>query len=107
MKIDRLKLANALIDAGIDEGKARTLASELGEAYDEAEKDMASTENVNRIIAENRTEMAKIGTQMATVGADMHKANADMQAAITRQTVWIATIVAAGVGIVIAVSRLG
>ena len=93
MKIDRLKLANALVDAGIDEGKARTLASELGEAYDEAEKDMASTENVNRIIAENRTEM--------------HKISAEMQAAITRQTVWIATILAAGVGIVIAVVRLG
>ncbi|MBB4000142.1 hypothetical protein [Aureimonas pseudogalii] len=100
MKIDRLKIADALVEAGIAADKASPLAKAFGEAYDEAEKDMASTENVDRIIAKSSADMHKLG-------ADLHKANADIQAAITRQTVWIATIVAAGVGIIIAVSRLG
>ncbi len=47
MKIDGLKIAKALKTAGIDQDKADDLVQELADAYDNAEKDMASLEDLD------------------------------------------------------------
>lgn len=83
MKIDGLKIAKALKNAGIDHGKADDLAQE--HAYSNAEKDMASLEDLDVISA---------------------RSDARIEAAINRQRIWITVIAFLMVGAIAAIVKL-
>ncbi|WP_155897644.1 hypothetical protein [Aureimonas ureilytica] len=85
MKIDGLKIARALKTAGIDQGKADDLAQELADAYDNAEKDMASLKDLEAINA---------------------RSDARIEAAVNRQIVWTVATAVAFAAIIIAAMKL-
>ncbi len=92
VKIDGRKIAKALKTAGIDHGKADDLAQELADAYDNAEKDMASLEDLDVISARS--------------DARIEASYARIEAALIRQRIWIAVIAFIMVGAIAAIVKL-
>ncbi len=98
-KIDGLKIAKTLKTAGIDQDKADDLAQELADAYDNAEKDMASLEDLNVISARSDARIEAANTRIEA-------SYARIEAAIIRQTIWIAAIAFIMVGAIAAIVKL-
>ena len=96
MKIDGLKIAKALKTAGIDQGKADDLAQELADAYDNAEKDMASLKDLEAI-------NARSDARIETINA---RSDARIEAAVNRQIVWAVATAVAFAAIIIAAMKL-
>ncbi|TIR49109.1 MAG: hypothetical protein E5X53_26105 [Mesorhizobium sp.] len=81
MNIDRLKIASAYTSLGVPAESATAIATAIGEAYDAAEKDMASLKDLEVITA---------------------KTEAAINAAVNRQIIWIAGIAFTVIGAMIA-----
>jgi capsular polysaccharide biosynthesis protein len=81
MKIDRLKIANGFTRIGMTTENASDLANTIGEAYDDAEKEMASLKDLEIIAA---------------------KSDARINAAINRQIIWIIGVAFTVIGVMIA-----
>ncbi|MCK5934065.1 MAG: hypothetical protein KAG89_18040 [Fulvimarina manganoxydans] len=70
MKIDRLKIVERLTGAGIEHENAVIAATKIGVAYDEAEQDMASKQDLDLIAERFETKInAAINRQILwTIG---------------------------------------
>ncbi|WP_148640252.1 hypothetical protein [Aureimonas sp. AU20] len=92
MKIDRLKIAKALKAASNDQGNADDLAQELADAYDNAEKDMVSLEDLKAINARSDARHAEM--------------LAKFRDATNRQIIWTVVIAFLVVGTIAAIVKL-
>ena len=91
-RIDRLKITKTLKTAGIDQDKADDLVQELADAYDNAEKDMASLKDLDVI--------------SARIDARIEASYARIEATINRRIVWTVATYVACAAIIIAAMKL-